>query len=112
MVELRQQIYPLDVQRPKLLQESSIASAQAFNQIIKISTIQREKTLNPILETESAERIIERQRDIELTKKEVAIKDKKYTGEQYYVGMITPYPRANNFLYNERNNVGTTSFEK
>ena len=113
MPELRQQIYPLDVQRPQLLQEAgSIAGAKKFNVLVKISKIDREETVNPKPKSESARKILDRQAQVEETKKEVAKDNGNFVGEEFYIGMSSPYPKANNFLHNKRSGVGTTQFQR
>ena len=111
--ELKDKISSADVQRPKLLQEAgSIAGAKKYNVLVKLSNISRPATANRRQTTEDAQAIVDKQSRVEATKKELAVRDKKFVGEGYYTGMVAPYPRANNYLYNKRTGKGTTSFEE
>jgi hypothetical protein len=110
MPELNPKISPFDVARPKLLQKSSIASAQDFNVIIEQSKINRKETLNPVPKTEDVNKKFSDAKKVEQSQMEVAKNRKQETSSQYFVGMSAPYPRANNFLHNKRTGDGTTNF--
>lgn len=113
MAELPTKITPADVAEPQLLQRAgSIADAQNFNVFVQVSKITKADTVNPVRKTESVNEKFSANQKLMQSQADVASNRGTITGSAFYVGMTSPYPRPNNFLFNERTNTGTTNFEK
>lgn len=111
MPELNQVRYPIQSERPLLLQKTSLAEVSSFNVFIEQSRITKQQQKNPENKNENIFKILANQIFVDKARKEDANKRRLNTSDKIYYGSSNPYPETNNFLANARNG-NKTDYEK